>query len=169
MLYIEVTTYYTTNTQGLDPHTQQFFNIYDLVCTTYLIVITRSPCLLGCLSSSTLAVETSRMVLMLLPPRPITLGTALAGTITFLDFLATSFQPASSFLLPIPLTPPFLGLGECSALLLPGWRRLSTRFGVVRVLGASASLLGVLGAECDLDVMTNSSSWLISEIPQYVT
>lgn len=63
-----------------------------------LMVMVLSPEFLG-LSMSIFAPEISRMALMLQPLRPITRLMMFEGTITFLDFRITSFQP-SSFLGP---------------------------------------------------------------------
>ena len=49
-----------------------------------------------CFSTSICAPESSRIALILLPPLPITREMAFALTTTFLDFLTTSFHPASS-------------------------------------------------------------------------
>lgn len=48
-----------------------------------------------CFSTSIWAPETSRIVLMLHPPRPITRLMAFDGTRTFFDLRTTSFQPSS--------------------------------------------------------------------------
>ena len=52
---------------------------------TYLMVMTRSTAPFCDFSMSTWALEVSRMLLILHPPRPITRLITLAGTVTFLD------------------------------------------------------------------------------------
>ena len=47
-------------------------------------------------STSMWAPDISRIALILQPPLPMTLLMAFAGTMTFFDFLTTSFHPASS-------------------------------------------------------------------------